>query len=84
MKFLPAQIIFLLQNKRAQRNLRGMFEFLLALAFLVTVYSILFHILMAHEGRDYSVVTGFYWTLTVMTTLGFGDITFHSDLGVFP
>jgi Trk K+ transport system NAD-binding subunit/lipoprotein signal peptidase len=81
MKFLPAQILFLLQNKRAQRNIRGMCEFLLALAVLVTIYSILFHILMAQEGRDYSIVTGFYWTLTVMSTLGFGDITFHSDLG---
>jgi voltage-gated potassium channel len=36
---------------------------------------------MAWEGRSYSWVTGFYWTLTVMSTLGFGDITFHSDLG---
>ena len=36
---------------------------------------------MAAEGHDYSWVTGFYWTLTVMSTLGFGDITFHSDLG---
>ena len=26
-------------------------------------------------------MTGFYWTLTVMSTLGFGDITFESDLG---
>jgi len=36
---------------------------------------------MAAEGKDYSWVTGFYWTLTVMSTLGFGDITFHTDLG---
>lgn len=33
------------------------------------------------EGQDHSWVTGFYWTLTTMTTLGFGDITFQSDLG---
>jgi hypothetical protein len=31
--------------------------------------------------RDFTWVTGFYWTMTVMSTLGFGDITFHSDLG---
>jgi Trk K+ transport system NAD-binding subunit len=36
---------------------------------------------MAAEGQDFSWVTGFYWTLTVMSTLGFGDITFHTDLG---
>ena len=27
------------------------------------------------------MATGFYWTLTVMSTLGFGDITFYSDIG---
>jgi len=36
---------------------------------------------MLFEDRDFSWVTGFYWTLTVMSTLGFGDITFASDLG---
>jgi Trk K+ transport system NAD-binding subunit len=41
----------------------------------------LFHYIMAWEGRSYSWITGFYWTLTVMSTLGFGDITFESDIG---
>jgi len=36
---------------------------------------------MELEGEYYTWVTGFYWTLTVMSTLGFGDITFTSDLG---
>lgn len=48
---------------------------------MVTVYSALFHVLMVFEGREHSWITGFYWTLTVMTTLGFGDITFTSDAG---
>ena len=33
------------------------------------------------EGEQHSWITGFYWTLVVMTTLGFGDITFTSDVG---
>jgi hypothetical protein len=33
------------------------------------------------EGEQHSWITGFYWTLVVMTTLGFGDITFTSDIG---
>lgn len=83
MKFLPSQLIFLLQDRRARRNIRSLAEFTLFLIVLVVIYSYLFHVIMAHEGRDYSVITGFYWTLTVMSTLGFGDITFHSDLGRF-
>jgi len=31
--------------------------------------------------QDHSRVTGFYWMLTVMSTLGFGDVTFESDMG---
>lgn len=58
-------------------------RYLAVLAVLVSVYSVLFHYIMAWEGREFSWVTGFYWTLTVMSTLGFGDITFHSDLGRF-
>ncbi|HSN57124.1 MAG TPA: NAD-binding protein, partial [Candidatus Sulfomarinibacteraceae bacterium] len=56
-------------------------RYLAFLAVLITVYSVVFHLLMAAEGQQHSWLTGFYWTLTVMSTLGFGDITFHSDIG---
>ncbi len=81
MQFFPAQFLHFLQSRTSTRNLGILFRFLLALTILVTAYSIIFHYIMAWEGRDFSWVTGFYWTLTVMSTLGFGDITFHSDLG---
>lgn len=32
-------------------------------------------------GREEIWITGIYWALTVMSMLGFGDITFASDLG---
>jgi len=57
-------------------------QFIVTLIAMVTVYSVLFHYLMAWEGREYSWITGVYWTLTVMSTLGFGDITFDNDLGL--
>lgn len=83
MKFLPSQLLFLLQDRRARRNIRSLFEFTLFLIALVVIYSYLFHVIMAPQGRDFSIITGIYWTLTVMSTLGFGDITFNSDLGRF-
>ena len=49
---------------------------------IITLYSVGFHLIMILEGREFSWVTGFYWTLTVMSTLGFGDITFSTDLGL--
>lgn len=36
---------------------------------------------MEREGQTHSWVSGTYWTLVVMSTLGFGDITFPSDVG---
>jgi len=80
-KYYPSIFGYLAHGEGTKRNLRVLFKFLLVLVLLVAVYSMVFHFLMAYEQRDYSWITGIYWTLTVMTTLGFGDITFHSDLG---
>ncbi len=64
-----------------RKNLRNLSTFLVVITAAIAIYSILFHYIMEYEGRQFSWVTGFYWTLTVMSTLGFGDITFTSDLG---
>ncbi|MBU1566913.1 MAG: NAD-binding protein [Proteobacteria bacterium] len=81
MKTLPAQLFFFFQNKNTRRNSAMLWKFLVLLGLIILLYSVLFHVLMLYEGRDFSWITGFYWTMTVMSTLGFGDITFHSDLG---
>ncbi len=57
-------------------------KFVSFIVLIIGLYSILFHVLMLYEGKEYSWVTGLYWTLTVMSTLGFGDITFSTDLGL--
>ena len=64
-----------------RRNMRFMLRFTLLVLVLILIYSVLFHYIMEWEDRYYSPITGLYWTLTVMSTLGFGDITFTSDLG---
>jgi uncharacterized membrane protein len=81
MKFLPTQLIIFLQNKPDHRNLSLLFKFLIVLLVLVLVFTIIFHLLMLREAKTYSWITCFYWTITVMSTLGFDDITFHSDAG---
>lgn len=80
MKYQLGQFIHIL-TKRKERNVRMLVKFILILVAMVTVYSAMFHFLMLLEGQTFSWVTGFYWSLTVMSTLGFGDITFTSDLG---
>ena len=63
------------------RNFRPLFRFVLILAGLVTSYAFLFQLLMAYEGQQHSIVTGFYWTLSTMSTLGYGDVRFITDPG---
>lgn len=81
MKFYPSLLSYFIQQKGTKRNIRLLFKFLLILGVMVSLYSVTFHFLMAAEEKEHSWVTGFYWTLVVMTTLGFGDITFEGDPG---
>lgn len=72
---------YLGQTRSRPANLRVLVKLVGLLLALVATYSVLFHWLMALEGQDHSWLTGFYWTMVAMSTLGFGDVTFHSDLG---
>jgi len=81
MKYLPSQLLYLFQNKAMRKDIGKLCKFLSVIAVTIAIYSIIFHYIMEYEGRYFSWTTGFYWTLTVMSTLGFGDITFASDLG---
>ena len=81
MKFLPSKLMYFLRHKHVKKNLRTVTEFLVFMAIAIIIFSTVFHFIMEYEGRHYSWISGFYWTLTVMSTLGFGDITFTSDLG---
>lgn len=82
MKFLIGPLGYFLQDVQLRRNVLGLLKYLTFLVALILLYAVLFHVLMARfEGQEHSWFTGVYWTLTVMSTLGFGDITFHSDVG---
>ena len=81
MKFVGSQLVYYLSDRDFKRNSKVLVKYLILLAIVIIVFSILFHFIMGLEDQNHSWVTGFYWTLTVMSTLGFGDITFTSDLG---
>ncbi|MPZ77268.1 MAG: potassium transporter TrkA [Deltaproteobacteria bacterium] len=82
MKFLSSQITYFLSERDTRENIGALLKYLIFLLLVIALYSVLFHVIMLYaEGRYHSWVTGVYWTLTVMTTLGFGDITFTSDIG---
>ena len=82
MKYLPSQLAYLTTDREARANLRALAKYLSFLVVLVAIYAVLFHVIKLEvEQERHSWITGFYWTLVVMTTLGFGDVTFTSDIG---
>lgn len=81
MKFFTSQITYFISNKKSKTNIQRLAQFLAILITLIVTYGVLFHVIMEMEGQHHSWITGFYWTFVTMSTLGFGDITFTTDLG---
>ena len=78
----PQPACYLTTDSEARANLRALAKYLVFLGGLVALYAVLFHLIkVGVEHEQHSWITGFYWTLVVMKTLGFGDITFTSDIG---
>lgn len=81
MKSIASELAYFLRGK-ARQNLKLLFTYCFFLVGLILTYAFVFRFMMLHiEGREFSIIAGIYWTITVMTTLGFGDITFHTDPG---
>lgn len=84
MKFLATQVTYFLSQNQTRQNIKALMKYVLFLFAVILLHTVLFHFIMLYaENREFSWITGFYWTLTVMSTLGFGDITFESDMGRF-
>ncbi len=83
MKFLLSLLTLFIGTDGSQSHRSVLKRFCFVLVAEIVLFSVLFDVIMSWEGRDYSLVTAFYWTFTVMTTLGFGDVTFTSDAGRF-
>jgi Trk K+ transport system NAD-binding subunit len=56
---------------------------LLGIVLLVAAYSIIFVALMDYEnqGQNANLLAAIYWVAITITTLGYGDIVFHSPVG---
>jgi voltage-gated potassium channel len=63
--------------------LRKVYRLLFSLLLLLTLYSVLFMVLMSYEGQIENVdsITAIYWVVSTMTTLGYGDVVFRSSIG---
>jgi voltage-gated potassium channel len=78
---LVTSMLSMLSAPHVRGSLRALLRVLVAFLVAVVVFSIGFQGLMELEGQAHTWWSSVYWTIVTMTTLGFGDITFESDLG---
>lgn len=69
------------QAQQKRRRARLLLWIALGGIALLFIYSTIFHWLMAREGQVHDWSGALYWTITTMSTLGYGDITFSSIAG---
>ena len=69
-------------QRKKRINIFRFLKFALVLFFFVFVYMNIYRQLMSVErSQEIGWVESFYWVLTTMSTLGYGDITFMGDDG---
>ncbi len=82
MKLFSSQFSYIFSEGEMRRNIFALLRYLAFLFAIILIYSLIFQLIMVGvEGQSHSWITGIYWTLVTMTTLGFGDITFTTDIG---
>ncbi len=82
MKKIVHPILSRFRNSENTRNASRITKFALILLCFVSVYMVVFkNLWMQETGEDPSWANCFYWTLTTMSTLGYGDITFEQETG---
>ena len=70
------------KQREKRRNAARFFRFVLVLFLFVGIYMYFYRHLMGEERQDVvSWFESFYWVLTTMSTLGYGDIVFSGNAG---
>ncbi len=65
-----------------RKRLSTLAWFVVFLMCVVVLFTAVFQFIMVEvEGRSHSWITAFYWTVVTMSTVGFGDVVFESDVG---
>ena len=81
-KFALSKLLGFFPKGDTRRAVAVFLRYAAFLSVTILAYASLFQWIMVQvEGRSHSWVTAFYWTLVTMSTVGFGDVVFYSDIG---
>ena len=82
MQFPKSELAYIFGEGEMRRDVLALLRYAVFLVAVILLYAALFQVLMVQvEGQSHSWITAVYWTLVTMSTLGFGDVTFSSDVG---
>ena len=82
MKFPGSELVAVFREGEVRRDLQALLPYAGVLVAVIALWTVLFQVIMVQvEGQSHSWITAVYWTLVTMTTLGFGDVVFGSDIG---
>ena len=82
MKFPTSELAYIFGEGEMRRDILALLRYAVFLVAVILLYAALFQVIMVQvEGQSHSWITAVYWTLVTMSTLGFGDVTFASDVG---
>ena len=82
MKIPQGELAYIFGEGEMRRNIMALLRYGGFLIVVILFYASLFQLIMVRiEGQSHSWITAIYWTLVTMSTLGFGDVTFGSDIG---
>ena len=82
MSILQPRFARLIDQRLLRRNTRILAAYFAFVAIVVTIEAFVFKALkLWFEGESYSFLTGVYWVLSTMSTLGLGDIVFTTGAG---
>jgi len=81
-RFDDPELASFFADANVRQNVRSLLKYIALVIGVIILFALLFQVIMRYvEGEEHSFITGIYWAVTVMSTLGLGDITFQSDIG---
>ncbi len=82
MSLYSTELHLLFKDRDAKTKLLKFAKFFISVLAVFFLFGLTFQYIMHLEGREYTLIDGFYWTIVTMSTLGYGDIVFTSTVGM--
>ena len=82
MKLINQELAYIFRQGEMRGNILALLRYFGLLTLVILIFSVFFQLIMVQvEGQSHSWSTSIYWAFVTMSTLGYGDVVFQSDIG---